>query len=84
MLEQLYCASPPCDPVGGVGVNQPYDLCMPSGVTTSCASGCLEAFTCACLAADPGFNRTGLSTWTCCDTPKGPSFVLPPLTCTRD
>lgn len=76
-LEQLYCAHSPC-----VGVSQQDDLCLPTGVTTSCASGCLEAFTCACLAADFRFDRTGLSGWTCCDTPRGPSFVLPPLTCT--
>jgi hypothetical protein len=77
-LEQIYCPMTPCVSA------QEEDLCMPTGVTTSCASGCLEAFTCACLEADPTFDRSRLGfPWMCCDTPKGPSFVMRPLTCTE-
>jgi hypothetical protein len=58
------------------------DLCMPTGITTSCAdSGCLEAYTCACLKADFRFDKTGLESWKCCDTKAGPLYVLPPITC---
>lgn len=60
-------------------------LCMPTGITTSCAdSGCLADYTCACLAADFRFDKTGLDTWKCCDTAAGPVYVTPSyLTCPR-
>jgi hypothetical protein len=53
----------------------PYDLCMPTQIQTTCAA-CRETMTCACLAADFTFDKTGLENWQCCDTSAGPVYEL--------
>jgi len=50
------------------------DLCQPTAIHTSCAA-CRETMTCACLAADFTFDKTGLESWKCCDTAAGPLYV---------
>jgi len=57
------------------------DLCQPTAIHTSCAA-CRETMTCACLAADFTFDKTGLETWQCCDTAAGPLYVTG-YTCPR-
>lgn len=51
------------------------DLCLPTAIQTTCAA-CRETMTCACLAADFTFDKTGLDTWKCCNTAGGPLYVV--------
>jgi hypothetical protein len=50
------------------------DLCQPTAIKTTCAA-CRETMTCACLAADFTFDKTGLENWKCCNTAAGPLYV---------